>query len=223
MRFVPVGSGPHSLAAGSGALTQSVRPQECLRPTDGPLLAKGEHMKHRTKLAAAVGVTAVALAFAAPAGAAPKAAGNGSDVARTTTEPRKSAQRGDQVLCPVDYIDVPESSSTGVVTEWLSYGESVTVTPLSDQIWAGVWFTGWNGPEGWSGTSAPWYYPAPGAREYSLVARLGSGSYQYLGSSQRSFTNTSPGYIQRVRFRVNDNTPGNGDGAFRVFVRYPCH
>jgi hypothetical protein len=97
------------------------------------------------------------------------------------------------------------------------------VSPYANQIWAGVWFTGRNGPEGWPGTSAPSYYPAPGAREYSLVARLGDGPYQYVGSSPRTFTNTKSGYLQRVRLRVNDNTPGNGDGAFRVFVRYPCH
>jgi len=30
---------------------------------------------------------------------------------------------GPQVLCPIDDLPVPESSSTGVVTEWLAYGE----------------------------------------------------------------------------------------------------
>jgi hypothetical protein len=131
---------------------------------------------------------------------------------------------GDQVLCPIDWLDVPESSSTGVATEWLSYGESITVTPsLDHNIWAGVWFTGENGPEGWSNTSAPWYYPLPGAREYSLIGRLGNGAYQYIGQREMTYTNTSPGLIQRARFRVNDNTPGNGSGAFQVFVRYPCH
>lgn len=131
---------------------------------------------------------------------------------------------GPQVLCPIDDLPVPESSSTGVVSEWLSYGQSITVTPsLNHNIWAGVWFTGENGPEGWSNTSAPWYYPLPGAREYSLIGRFGSGSYQYIGQRQMTYRNTTPGYVQRARFRVNDNNPGNGNGAFEVHITYPCH
>lgn len=128
-----------------------------------------------------------------------------------------------QVLCPIDDLSVPESS-TGVVTAWLSYGESITVTPsLEHNIWAGVWFTGENGPEGWANTSAPWYYPLPGARQYSLIGRFGSGSYQYIGQRQMTYTNTSYGWLQRARFRVNDNNPGNGSGAFQVHIKYPCH
>lgn len=129
---------------------------------------------------------------------------------------------GPQRLCPIDYISVPESS-TGVVSEWLSYGQSLSVVPQGDTIWAGVWFTGRNGPEGWTNTRAPSSYPLPGAREYSLIARIGNESFRYVGSSSTTFTNNKPGYIQRVLFRVNDNNPGNGNGAFRVFVAYPCY
>ena len=131
---------------------------------------------------------------------------------------RAAAQR----LCPVGDLSVPESAGDGVATDWLAYGETLTVEPYADQIWAGVFLTGWNGPEGWTSTSAPSYYPAPGVPEYSLVARLGNGAYGYVGAADRTFTNTTPGYLLRVRFKVNDNTPGNGDGAFRVFLRYPC-
>jgi len=130
---------------------------------------------------------------------------------------------GDPVLCPVDDLLVPEGAGSGVVSEWLQYGETLEVSPYDDQIWAGIWFTGWNGPEGWVGTSAPSYYPLPGAPKYSLIARFGDGPYEYLGSSDRSFTNNRPGYLLRVRFRVNDDKPGNGDGAFKVFLGYPCH
>lgn len=130
----------------------------------------------------------------------------------------------DQVLCGVEDLLVPENAGSGVVSGWLSYGESLSVEPYGNEhIWAGVIFTGTNGPEGWPGTSASSAYPLPGGREYSLIARIGNNPYEYVGSANRSFKNDKPGYIQRVRFRINDNTPGNGNGAFKVFLRYPCH
>jgi hypothetical protein len=134
------------------------------------------------------------------------------------------ALAGDQVLCGVDTIDVPESSAAGVVTDWIHPGETLTVTPQAGfTIWAGVWFTGTNGPAGWPGTVAPSYYPLPGAPEYSLIGRLGNGGYQYVGADAVRFTDPAgSGLDMRARFRTNDNTPGNGSGAFRVFVQYPC-
>jgi len=183
-------------------------------------------MNFLTRLAPAA-IAAVLVTGLAPAGTAapaPDSATTPSQAAdtRRSDRVRSGSALSDPILCPVDDISVPESSSAGVVTEWLAYGESLTVYPYSDQIWAGVLFTGWNGPAGWAGTAAPSYYPAPGAREYSLVGRFGSGAYQYLGTASRTFRNTVPGYVQRVRFRVNDNTPGNGAGAFRVYVAYSC-
>lgn len=174
----------------------------------------------------AVPLALAAAAVPAPASAASvpivQPAGASGDLVPDTGR-RSPGPAGDPVLCPVDDLSVPESAGGGVVSEWIAYGESLTVSPYPDQIWAGVWFTGWNGPEGWTSTSAPSSYPAPGVPEYSLVGRLGNGGYGYVGASQRTYTNTTPGFLQRVRFRVNDNTPGNGDGAFRVFLRYPCH
>lgn len=168
----------------------------------------------------AVAFCAVLLsATSGPAAADSLPAGAGTQ----DTSPAISKAFSDQILCPVDELLVPEDVGSGVVSEWLSYGESLEVTPYDDQIWAGIWFTGTNGPDGWSGTSASSAYPLPGAPEYSLIARIGNNPYEYVGSAQRSFTNNRPGYRQRVRFRVNDNTPGNGSGAFRVFLRYPCH
>jgi hypothetical protein len=145
---------------------------------------------------------------------------NNADVIPVANHPR--GLTGDQQGCPIDDLSVPESAGGGVVTEWIAYGQTLTVEPYGDQIWAGVWFTGTNGPEGWTSTNAPSYYPAPGVPEYSLVARLGNGAYEYVGASTHRYTNTTSGYLQRVRFKVNDNTPGNGSGAFKVFLRYPC-
>ena len=167
--------------------------------------------------AAIAAVLVTGLAPAATAAPAPD-----SNDTRRSDRVRSGAALSDPILCPVDDISVPESSSAGVVTEWLAYGESLTVYPYADQIWAGILFTGWNGPTGWAGTVAPSSYPAPGARQYSLVGRFGNGSYQYIGTASRTYRNTMPGYVQRVRFRVNDNAPGNGSGAFRVYVAYSC-
>jgi hypothetical protein len=140
----------------------------------------------------------------------------------TTAVGHRVIARRSQLLCPIDDLSVSESSSVGVVSEWLAYGETLRVEPYLDRIWAGIWFTGTNGPEGWSGTVAPWTFPLPGLPKYSLINRLGNGPYGYLGNVARSFTNTTPGYWLRVRFRVNDDVPGNGSGAFRVLLRYPC-
>jgi len=155
------------------------------------------------------------VAVAAPATAVP-------DPDRVPAPPGHAHRLTGQRLCPVGDLSVPESAGGGVVTDWLAYGQTLTVEPYPDQIWAGVWFTGTNGPEGWTTTSAPSSYPAPGRPEYSLVARLGNGGYEYVGAATRTFTNTTPGTSQRVRFKVNDTTAGNGSGAFRVFLRYPC-
>ena len=154
--------------------------------------------------------------------ATPAQAATGDPDRIPATGKHSQRQAGDTVNCPVDELSIPESDGVGVATAWLDYGESLTVAPFADQIWAGVWFTGTNGPEGWTSTSAPSYYPAPGVPEYSLIARLGNGPYGYVGAATQKFTNDTPGYQLRVRLKVNDNTPGNGSGAFRVFVRYPC-
>jgi hypothetical protein len=170
-------------------------------------------------LAAVIPALLVSIAIGAPAGAYET-----SDADVVVAGP--AAQQpplGDPVLCPVEDLQVPEAVGSGVVTEWLQYGETFGVGAYDDRIWAGVWFTPWNGPEGWVGTSAPSNYPLPGAPKYSLIARFGDGPYEYLGSSGRSFTNDRPGYQMRVRFRVNDDYPGNGDGAFKVQVAWPCH
>jgi hypothetical protein len=125
-----------------------------------------------------------------------------------------AAQATPQRLCAV--VEVPESTrQTHVKT--LAPWESVTVTP-GGRIWAGVWFTGENGPEGWNAI-APWYYPLPGARQYSLIAGVSGQSWSYVGSSTRTFSNNSPDW-RSLYARTNDNTPGNGSGAFTLTYCY---
>jgi hypothetical protein len=135
-------------------------------------------------------------------------------VAGTIAAAPPTADATPQRLCAV--TGVPEYSSN-VVVKTLKPWESVTVAP-GGRIWAGVWFTGENGPEGWNST-APSGYPLPGARTYSLIGRVSGQSWQYVGASARTFSNNTP-YNQSLYARVNDNQPGNGSGAFSVTFCY---
>lgn len=149
--------------------------------------------------------------------------GQADSVARRGVTATSGPVLGDPVLCPVDELEVPEGSSVGVVTEWLDYGESLNISATDHRIWAGVWFTPWNGPGGWVNTPARADYPLPGAPSYGLVARFGNGPYEYIGEADRTYTNNTEGVAKRVRLKVNDNVPGNGDGWFNVMVGYTCH
>src|SRR4051794_30141364 len=66
---------------------------------------------------------------------------------------------------------IPESTRYNVYSEWFAPGDHAAIYPQADQIWAGVWFTGTNGPNGWPGTSSEWWstYPATGVPKYSLL------------------------------------------------------
>jgi len=133
-----------------------------------------------------------------------------AQIAATATPAAASPQR----LCGI--TDVPESS-TGTIIKLLTPSESVTVTP-GGRVWAGVWFTEDNGPEGWN-AAAPDNYPLPGARQYSLIGRVGGQPWSYIGPYTRTFYNNSP-YPQYLYARVNDNAPGNGSGAFNLTACY---
>jgi len=135
-------------------------------------------------------------------------------IAATLVSGISTAAATTQRLCAL--MDVPESS-TSVYVKTLQPYETLTLTP-GGRIWAGVWFTGANGPEGWNAI-APSYYPLPGARQYSLLGRLSGQSWQYIGASPRTFYNNSP-YSRPLYARVNDNTAGNGSGAFTLTFCY---
>ena len=88
-------------------------------------------------------------------------------------------------------------------------GRSLRVT-ASGLIWGGVILTGNNGPEGWTNL-APSGFPQPNTRAFSLLARV-NGSWTYVGQGA-TVTNTGT-TTEPVQFRVNDDAPGNGTGAF---------
>lgn len=96
----------------------------------------------------------------------------------------------------------------------LQGGDRVTLT-AAGSIWAGVWFTGRNGPQGWNNIAYDSKFPMPTARAYSLLANT-NGWYRYVGTGSQFtyFGGGSPLYL-----RINDDSPGNGDGAFEVQVQ----
>ncbi len=96
-------------------------------------------------------------------------------------------------------------------------GDRVTITAQPGYtIWSGVWLTGRNGPEGWTGWTAAQDYPVPGEAPFSLVARWGNDEWFFVGTGvevQRQ------GETRNLWLGLNDNNPRNGDGYFLVTVR----
>ncbi len=93
-------------------------------------------------------------------------------------------------------------------------------------IWSGLWLHPRNGPEGESGTidqSYPGFPPsitAPTPAPYSLLGYLGPSYYSnaYFPVGPHRVIDSYPGTANRLWLRINDNCPGNGDGAFNVHV-----
>lgn len=118
-------------------------------------------------------------------------------------------------------ITVPESSSEVATGINLQPGDEYELTG-SGTIWAGVWFTGINGPEGWldrieSNPASP-YINRPDAHPFSLVGRFDNEPYFYVGLG----INRSPYSLdsaKQLSLRTNDNSPGNGSGSFQCRVQ----
>lgn len=106
------------------------------------------------------------------------------------------------------------------------------------QIWAGVWFTGSNGPDGWTDhidNSSD--KPLPGAHPFCLLYRRGgfAAPWNVAGSSGNFSVSPlySPPLAGKFRgvdldayphdpahlwMRINDDHPGNGNGYFGVAI-----
>ena len=67
-----------------------------------------------------------------------------------------------------------DARSHGVPVADVHPGQAVSIYYNSGSMWSGVWFTGQNGPEGWTGWAAPnnGTWAAPGANQYSLVSQF---------------------------------------------------
>jgi hypothetical protein len=95
--------------------------------------------------------------------------------------------------------------------------EDEFVIDASGQIWAGVWATGTNGPNGWNSIDYDLKFPVhglPDGHPYALIGKLGSGGYFFVGAryprnppDRQLHTDPS---VQRLWFRTNDDVPNNG-------------
>jgi hypothetical protein len=119
-------------------------------------------------------------------------------------------------------IPVPESSP---LVDWnvdIRLGDSVDVR-ASGAIKSGVWLTGWNDPDGWNYISNDPKFPLPGTNPYCLLYKIvptgrtpSERPWKKLGKTPLSFAAMPEDLTGRLMFRTNDDTPGNGDGAFSV-------
>jgi hypothetical protein len=97
-------------------------------------------------------------------------------------------------------------------------GDLITFN-ASGSIWAGFCAHGDEGPNGFGGPDPK--YPLPSAAGFSLIGRVGAGSYFFIGDgtqngAQVAFPFSTGG---RLFLRTNDDTPGNGSGFFSVSIK----
>ena len=121
---------------------------------------------------------------------------------------------------PDVWVNVPESVRTDIDTGVvLQPGDEFALTGTGS-IWAGVWFTGLNGSEGWDRIETDpnsLLHNTPDARPFSLIGRLEDEGYFYIGSGfgRRTFNRNS---ARRLFLRINDNQPANGSGSFQCLI-----
>jgi hypothetical protein len=89
------------------------------------------------------------------------------------------------------------------------------VVSASGQIWAGVAFTGNNGPQGWNNIDCDPKFPLPCSHPFALLGKL-NGSYFFIGSG---IDKVHTGGDSRLFLRINDDTPANGNGSFTVHIQ----
>lgn len=115
---------------------------------------------------------------------------------------------------------VPENATNVDTHLDIKPGDRVVIdTDPNARIWSGVWFTGWNGPAGWSNYDCSRKFPLNSiggcSRPYSLIGNL-NGRYFYVGQ-HKEFTHQAGD--SRLYLSINDDVVGNGSGAFRVTIK----
>jgi hypothetical protein len=117
------------------------------------------------------------------------------------------------------YGSVPENKTNVDTLQVIKPGDRVIIDAYPyAMIWAGVWFIGANGPEGWTNCDYSRKFPLNSfggcSRPYSLIANL-DGRYFYVGQHKEF---TYQGNESRLYLSINDDVVGNGSGAFKVTV-----
>jgi endonuclease/exonuclease/phosphatase family metal-dependent hydrolase len=88
-------------------------------------------------------------------------------------------------------------------------------------IWAGVAFTGRNGPQGWNYIDHDPKFPlheGDNAHPFSLLGRFAGLPYFYIGGGRARERYLDP-QVRRLLLRINDDQPGNGSGEFYCRVQ----
>ena len=111
-------------------------------------------------------------------------------------------------------VTVRESDSRVDTHIQVNHGDTL-MFHASGQIWAGVWFTGNNGPDGWTNVDNDPKFPLPGTHPYCLLGVLDTGPF-FVGSTHRI---DSAGDQGELFLEINDDVHGNGNGAFTCLVQ----
>ena len=88
-------------------------------------------------------------------------------------------------------------------------------------IWAGVWLTGRNGPNGWDRVDHDTKFPlheGTSAHPFCLIGRFGDLPWFFVGE-RRDRERYAGDRVRRLFLRTNDDTPGNGNGEFQCRVQ----
>lgn len=109
-----------------------------------------------------------------------------------------------------------DESSHDVNTHMFVQPSDTVIFSASGTIWAGVWFTGRNGPRGWPNTSDDSKFPAPGAHPYSLLGKLDSGWFEIGDNFRLDYAATGA----ELTLSINDDVHGNGNGSFECFIQH---
>jgi hypothetical protein len=77
------------------------------------------------------------------------------------------------------YISLREFDSDVDANVELQNGDWVDIS-VTGTIWAGVWFTGRNGPNGWPGWSASNDSPLPGVAPFGVLGKTAEDGYFWI-------------------------------------------
>src|SRR5215203_2464212 len=128
------------------------------------------------------------------------------------------AAGGAETLVVDKIVMVPESAADVNTGVDVHKGDRLVVS-ASGTIWAGVLpgppFEYRNGPQGSDKKDCDPKFPLPCSNPYSLLGKL-NGSYFYIGSGIDQIQKSGD---SRLYLRINDDRPGNGNGAFTVDIK----
>jgi hypothetical protein len=111
-------------------------------------------------------------------------------------------------------VQVAEGDSTVDTHMQVQRGDTL-IFHAWGSIWAGVWFTGTNGPRGWNWIDHDPKFPLKSSHPFCLFGRLDNGPF-YIGDDMRLDETADQGTLL---LEINDDVHGNGSGAFHCLVQ----